>query len=70
MQTPLDIPDTMRELEERAIANIQKYEPIEGYYLAFSGGKDSQVIYDLVKKAGVKYDVHFHFTTVDPPELL
>ena len=66
----LPIPDTIIELEKRAIAAIQKHEPPEGYYLAFSGGKDSQVVYDLVKKAGVKYDVHFHFTTVDPPELL
>ena len=70
MQTFLNIPDTMRELEERAITAIQEHEPPEGYYLAFSGGKDSQVVYDLIKKAGVKYDVHFHFTTVDPPELL
>jgi phosphoadenosine phosphosulfate reductase len=39
-------------------------------YLAFSGGKDSIVIYDLTKKAGIPIEPHFHFTTVDPPELL
>ena len=42
----------------------------DGYYVAFSGGKDSIVVLDLVKKAGVKYTAHFNLTTVDPPELL
>jgi len=41
-----------------------------GYYLAFSGGKDSQVIYELCKMAGVKFEAHFSFTTVDPVEVL
>ena len=54
----------------KAIAIIQKYEPSEGYHVAFSGGKDSVVVYDLVKKAGVKYQAYFCVTTVDPPELL
>jgi len=42
----------------------------EGYYLAFSGGKDSQVIYELCKVAGVKFKAHFNCTTVDPKEVL
>ena len=50
-----------------AIKRLQLNEPPEGYYVAFSGGKDSCVILDLVKKAGVKYDAHFNVTTVDPP---
>ena len=33
-----------------AIDKLKKYEPPEGYYVCFSGGKDSTVIYDLVKK--------------------
>lgn len=41
----------------------------EGYYLAFSGGKDSQVIYQLAVMARVKFTAHYHITTVDPPEL-
>lgn len=41
-----------------------------GYWVAFSGGKDSIVIYDLVKRAGVKHTVAMGLTTVDPPELL
>jgi phosphoadenosine phosphosulfate reductase len=53
-----------------AIDRLRQFEPPEGYYLAFSGGKDSIVIKELAKLAGVKYDTHFHFTTVDPPELV
>jgi phosphoadenosine phosphosulfate reductase len=52
-----------------AIQRLKEHEPAEGYYLAFSGGKDSTVIYDLVVKAGVKFDAHFHMTTVDPNEV-
>jgi phosphoadenosine phosphosulfate reductase len=49
---------------------ICEFEPKEGYYLAFSGGKDSQCVYHLMKMAGVKFDPHFNLTTVDPPELI
>lgn len=42
----------------------------EGYYLCFSGGKDSQVIYELAKQAKVKFQVYYNVTTVDPPELV
>lgn len=53
-----------------AIDRLQVFEPPEGYYLAFSGGKDSQCIYHLAKEAGVKFDAHYNHTTVDPPELI
>lgn len=53
-----------------AIELLQKYEPPEGYYVAFSGGKDSIVILDLVKRAGVKYEAHHHIMTIEPPELM
>jgi phosphoadenosine phosphosulfate reductase len=55
---------------EVAISRIQGFEPPEGYYLAFSGGKDSITIYDLAVKAGVRFDAHYNMTGIDPPELV
>lgn len=54
---------------QRSIERIRAFEPPEGYFLGFSGGKDSVVIKALADMAGVKYDAHYHITTVDPPEL-
>lgn len=54
----------------KAVEILKKYEPPEGYYVAFSGGKDSLCIYWLTKIAGVKADYHYNMTTVDPPELM
>jgi len=53
-----------------AIDRLQAFEPGEGYYLAFSGGKDSCCIKALAEMAKVKYDAHYNVTTVDPPELI
>jgi len=49
---------------------LQTFEPPEGYYLAFSGGKDSVVIKELAIMAGVKFDAHYNMTTIDPPEVV
>lgn len=53
-----------------AIERLKHFEPQEGYYLAFSGGKDSIVIKELADMSGVKYDAHYSVTTIDPPELI
>lgn len=53
-----------------ALERIKHFEPAEGYYLAFSGGKDSIVCKELLNMAKVKYDAHYNVTTVDPPELI
>ena len=53
-----------------AITRLQEFEPPEGYYLAFSGGKDSIVVYDLAMKASVKFDAHYSQGGIDPPELV
>ena len=55
---------------EIAIKRLKHFEPEEGYYLAFSGGKDSIVIKELAKMAKVKHDSHYSVTTIDPPELI
>lgn len=59
-----------RDKVEAAIKRLQMFEPEEGYYLAFSGGKDSVCVKALADMAGVKYDAHYNITTVDPPELV
>lgn len=41
-----------------------------GYWLAFSGGKDSIVIKELARMAGVKFKPVYNQTTIDPPELV
>jgi len=53
-----------------AIERLKTFEPPEGYYLCHSGGKDSIVIYELAKMAGVQFDAHYSLTTIDPPELV
>lgn len=55
---------------EDSIQMLKDMEPNEGYYLAFSGGKDSICIKYLADLAGVKYDAHYNVTTIDPPELV
>lgn len=42
--------------------------PEHGYWAAFSGGKDSQVALDLLRKAGVKYTAIYNVTGNDAPE--
>lgn len=61
---------------QTAIELIQRAEPLAlkyqdyGFHLAFSGGKDSQVIYELCKMAKVKFRPVMQVTTLDPPELM
>lgn len=57
--------DMLRRTESLAL----KMHP-DGFYLAFSGGKDSQVLYHLAKMAGVRFKAHMQITTLDPPELM
>jgi phosphoadenosine phosphosulfate reductase len=59
-----------KEKIKKSIARLKSFEPKEGYYLAFSGGKDSIVLKALADMAGVKYDIHYSMTTIDPPELI
>lgn len=60
----------IRDKVKIAIERLKSFEPKEGYYLAFSGGKDSVVIKKLADMAKVKYDAHYNLTTIDPPELI
>lgn len=61
---------------EKALAIIREYEPMalelspDGYYVAFSGGKDSIVMERLFQMAGVKHSAWYNNVTIDPPELV
>lgn len=46
------------------------YDPEDGFYLGFSGGKDSQTLYHVAKMAGVKFKAHMAMTSVDPPAVV
>lgn len=62
--------DDLKEKISISIERLKAFCPPEGYYLAFSGGKDSQCVYHLCKMADVKFDAHYNVTSVDPPELI
>jgi phosphoadenosine phosphosulfate reductase len=57
----------MENLIKIAIDNLKRFEPKEGYFLAFSGGKDSICCYQLLKLSGCKFESHYSITTVDEP---
>lgn len=42
----------------------------DGFYVCFSGGKDSIVMEDLFRLSGVCYSRHYSNVTIDPPELV
>lgn len=55
---------------DESIEFMKEHEPEEGYVVNFSGGKDSIVMYDLVKKGGIKIkEVAMAHTFIEPPEL-
>lgn len=59
-----------RNMVEQAIYRLQLFEQPDGYFLAFSGGKDSVTLKALADMAGVKYKAVYSVTSVDPPELV
>lgn len=58
------------QLDSIAIERLRSFEPTDGYWVAYSGGKDSDVVLSLVRKSGVKYSAHHALTTADPPEVV
>lgn len=55
---------------EEAIEFIQTHCPPEGYFLGYSGGKDSEVLLQLTVLAGVKFQAYYSATGIDPPEVV
>lgn len=61
---------TYEEKIEQAIKDLQIHEPPEGFFVCFSGGKDTVVMYDLIKRAGVKYNAVHNYVAIEPPPLI
>lgn len=67
-----------RELEKKIAESVELLQegeclalalnPADGYYLAFSGGKDSQVLMSLCRVAGVRFRAYYSVTSIDPPD--
>jgi len=66
----------MKEVYQKSIDILQKSEKLaltysdNGFFLAFSGGKDSQCLYHIAKLAGVRFEAHYSHTGIDHPELV
>lgn len=58
------------ELLQKAEKIALNYDAEQGYYLAFSGGKDSQALFHMAQLAGAKFKGHMNLTSVDPPEVI
>ena len=58
------------ELLQKAEKIALNYDAEQGYFVAFSGGKDSQALYHIAQLAGVRFQGHMNLTSVDPPEVI
>ena len=70
---PLDLRNKIQhsvELIRKAEKLALIYDPENGFYNTFSGGKDSQALYYIVKMSGVKFQTHINFTSVDPADVV
>lgn len=68
--------DRLKRLTDNAIKFIQGAEKLalrmdeRGFHVAFSGGKDSQVLLALMEMSGCKYHAEMQVTSVDSPNLM
>ena len=53
-----------------SIQLIRCHEPSKPYHVALSGGKDSIVSLDLVRSAGVRFQIYTYRTSFDFPEII
>ena len=61
-----DLGDYIKE----SINFLRQHEPQEGYFVGFSGGKDSITTLQLCKLADVRHQAFYTYTTIDPPEVV
>jgi phosphoadenosine phosphosulfate reductase len=58
------------ELLQKAQKIAMMYDSENGFWLGFSGGKDSQAMIHIAQLAGVPFKAFFSPTSVDPPEII
>jgi len=61
--------DVLDIMVEEILTFIKAHEPPEGYFVAFSGGKDSLVTLELTRMAGVKHQAFYTCSSLEPPEV-
>lgn len=61
-----DLGDYIKE----SIDFLRQHEPPEGYFVGFSGGKDSITTLELCRIAGVRHQAFYECTRIDPPEVV
>lgn len=57
----------LEEKIKKAIKLLQTFGKGKVVEVSFSGGKDSEVILELVKMSGIEYRAIYKNTTIDPP---
>ena len=55
---------------KESIDFLKSHEPPEGFFVGFSGGKDSIVTLELCRMAGVRHEAVYSCTRIDPPEVV
>lgn len=57
-----------RDIILKAVPLALRYDPDKGFFVGFSGGKDSQALYHMMQLCDVPMHVYFSPTSIDPAE--
>lgn len=63
----MEFSEVLKKKVKQAINLLQSIKTDEPIEVAYSGGKDSDVILELAKMAGINYRAIYKNTTIDPP---